>query len=96
VPDATGPHVPSVPCPFLALEQASQVPVQAVSQQTPSTQFPVAQSASAEQAAPWGFWPERMRLRTRTAPQGEVGSMRSYETITDWAGPAAIAGLCEA
>jgi hypothetical protein len=42
VPAATGPHTPSVPEPWNAAVQAWQAPVQAVLQQTPSTQKPLA------------------------------------------------------
>ena len=38
------PHVPSVPEPFFTAVQAWHVPTQAVLQQTPSTQKPLAQS----------------------------------------------------
>src|SRR6185437_11028348 len=49
-PAATAPHTPSAPCPFLAAVHASQAPVQAWLQQTPSAQVsPLAQSDVAEQ-----------------------------------------------
>jgi hypothetical protein len=47
VPAAIGPHVPSLPWPFRAAVQAWQVPVQAVSQHTPSAQLPLVQSLPA-------------------------------------------------
>jgi hypothetical protein len=50
---AIGPHVPFVPEPFLAVEHAWQVPLQALLQQTPSTQFPLVHSALIEHAAPF-------------------------------------------
>jgi hypothetical protein len=46
-----GRHRPSLD-PVFAAEQAWQVPVQALSQQTPSTQLPVGHATPAEQAAP--------------------------------------------
>lgn len=45
-----GLHVPSAPCPFFAAVHAIHVPVHALSQQTPSTQNPLAHSAPVEQA----------------------------------------------
>jgi hypothetical protein len=39
----------------LAFEQAAQLLAQADSQQTPSTQLPLAQSPAAAQTAPWPF-----------------------------------------
>jgi hypothetical protein len=50
VPLAMGPHVPSVPAPFFAAVQASQVPEHALSQQMPSTQKPLVQSVAVAQA----------------------------------------------
>jgi hypothetical protein len=44
VPSASDPQAPSAPEPFRTVVQAWQVPAQAVSQQTPSTQLPVAQT----------------------------------------------------
>jgi hypothetical protein len=52
VPAMTGPHAPSAPAPFRAAEQAWQRPVQAVLQQTSSTQKPVAQSLPSVQGPP--------------------------------------------
>jgi hypothetical protein len=45
VPVATLPHTPFCPCPFAAALHAEQIPVQAVLQQTPSAQKPVAHSS---------------------------------------------------
>jgi len=55
VPITMAPQVPSARL-VLACEQAMQVPAQAMSQQTPSTQFPLTQSVATEQAEPicWG------------------------------------------
>jgi hypothetical protein len=54
----SGVQVPSVGAPA-AMEQASQgAPAQAVAQQTPSTQKPLAQSVGAVQGSP-GVWPIR-------------------------------------
>jgi hypothetical protein len=50
-PDKAGAQVP-FGCAVSDCEQASQEPVHAVSQHTPSTQNPEAQSAFREQAAP--------------------------------------------
>ena len=47
-----GPHVPFVPPPFFVAEQALQVPTQAESQQTPSTQNALAHSCAPMHAAP--------------------------------------------
>jgi hypothetical protein len=56
VPAATGLHKPFVLLVF-ALEQAMQSPVQALSQQKPSTQWPLAHSASdPPHVAPWDFF----------------------------------------
>jgi hypothetical protein len=49
VPAAMKPQVPSTPEPFAAAEQAWQVAVQAVLQQTPSAQKPEPQSADSVQ-----------------------------------------------
>jgi len=49
VPDTAGAHCPTVPTP----SQVMQVPVQAVSQQTPSTQKPLWQSPVPPQAVPF-------------------------------------------
>lgn len=49
-----GPHVPLVPWPFLAAEQALHTPEQAVSQQKPSTQFIDAHCDPAVQVLPLG------------------------------------------
>jgi hypothetical protein len=48
----TGPQAPSIPCPFTVVEQAWQSPVQAVLQQTPSTQKVLKQFALIEQMVP--------------------------------------------
>jgi len=40
-PFETSPQTPSEPVPFMKALHARQIPVQAVSQQTPSTQFPL-------------------------------------------------------
>ena len=50
-----GPHTPSAPLPFLAAEQAMHPSVHASSQQTPSTQLPLAHSFFRVQAAPSSF-----------------------------------------
>jgi len=52
VPAAMGPHVPSVPAPFLAALHAWQSPVQALEQHTPSTQRALAHWSAAVQVAP--------------------------------------------
>lgn len=53
VPALMAPHTPLVPPePCLAAEQAWQVPLQAVLQQKPSTQNPLAQSADTLQTLP--------------------------------------------
>src|SRR5262245_33333864 len=52
VPAGTGEQVPNLP----AMLQAWQAPVQAVSQQTPSTQMPLAHSPGAVQSAPIDFF----------------------------------------
>src|SRR6185437_12180696 len=52
VPAAMVPQVPSAPPPFLAAVHAWQVPVQAVSQQTPSAQKALWHSSAFAQAAP--------------------------------------------
>jgi hypothetical protein len=51
VPPMIGPQTPSAWA-VLAFEQAAQLPLQAVLQQTPSTQEPVVHSPLPEQAAP--------------------------------------------
>jgi hypothetical protein len=53
VPPATGAQVPRLP----ATSQASQAPVQAVAQHTPSTQRPPRHSASTPHAVPFAFCP---------------------------------------
>jgi hypothetical protein len=45
-------QTPSLPAPFLALLHATQVPVQAVLQQTLSTQLPLVHWFAVAQAAP--------------------------------------------
>lgn len=52
IPDAMGSQRPSAPCPFFAALQATQVPVQAVLQQTPSRQKFEAHVADDEHALP--------------------------------------------
>jgi hypothetical protein len=52
LPSAIGPQVPSAPDPFLVAVQARQSSVHALSQQTPSTQWALAQSTSALQGSP--------------------------------------------
>jgi hypothetical protein len=52
VPAVMAPQVPSAPLPFFAAVHAWQRPVQAVLQQTPSTQEPDWHCAAVEQAAP--------------------------------------------
>ena len=52
VPAAADEHVPTLP----TAPQVWQVPVQAVLQQTPSTQKPLAQSPLAAQAVPFASW----------------------------------------
>jgi hypothetical protein len=54
-PALIAPQVPSAPCPFLTAEQARQVPVQALLQQTPSTQLPLAHWLPAPHAPPFPF-----------------------------------------
>ncbi len=51
-PAAIGPHTPSSPLPFLAWVHATQVPLQDVSQQTPSTQAPAPQLVVEVHGAP--------------------------------------------
>jgi hypothetical protein len=46
------PHSPSAPAPFLKEVHATQVPLQALSQQTPSTQTPVLHCEAEVQEAP--------------------------------------------
>jgi hypothetical protein len=54
---AMGPQDPSVPLPFFAALHAKQVVVQALLQQTPSTQYPETQSEAPVQATPLRvFW----------------------------------------
>src|SRR5205807_348850 len=52
-PDGTSEQAPSDPVTL----QLRQVPLQALSQQTPSTQKPLPQSVSSVQTAPFGFLP---------------------------------------
>lgn len=52
VPTATGSQAPSAPAPFSAAVHATHVPVQAVSQQTPSAQLPLWHSLAAPHASP--------------------------------------------
>lgn len=51
-----GPQSPSIPPPFFAAEHAWHAPVQALLQQTPSTQLPVVHSLPAVQVAPLVFF----------------------------------------
>jgi len=55
-----GPQVPSRPLPFFAAVHASQVPPQAVLQQTPSTQLLLAHSLAAVQVVPLVFLVRQM------------------------------------
>lgn len=54
VPASTSPHTPSAPEPFNAAVHAWHTPKQAVSQQTPSTHAPLAQSPAALHGSPSG------------------------------------------
>ena len=47
--------MPSIPAPCFAEVQAMQRPLQAVSQQTPSTQLPLTHSVAAAQVRPSSF-----------------------------------------
>jgi hypothetical protein len=49
------PHVPSAPAPFLPAEHAWHKPVQALLQQTPSTQLPLTHSLLPKHEAPSPF-----------------------------------------
>ena len=53
---AMGPQDPSLPFPFFAALHAKHVVVQALLQQTPSTQYPEAQSDAPVQATPLGVF----------------------------------------
>jgi hypothetical protein len=53
---ATNPHVPSPPEPFLTAEHAWHEPVQALLQQTPSTQLPLTHSLLPRHEAPSPFF----------------------------------------
>ena len=63
-------HCPSLP----AIAHERQVPAHAVAQQTPVTQKPEAQSASAAQVAPGGFGPQLPF--THAAPHTPAPSQR--------------------
>jgi hypothetical protein len=67
-PAATGPQTPSAPEPFFVVEHATQLDVQAVSQQTPSTQKPETHSADPVQAAPFPIGAKSSALATADAP----------------------------
>ena len=62
-PAEMNPQAPSRPAPFLAVVQAWHVPVHAVSQQTPSAQWPLAQSVSTLQPRPLAFTPHEPLLQ---------------------------------
>src|SRR5690242_17995940 len=53
VPDTTLPHTPSAPAPFFALLHAWQVPLHALSQHTPSTQWPLVHWAPSPPVHDW-------------------------------------------
>ena len=75
VPFAMFPHVPSEPLPFFAAEHARQVPVQAVLQQTPSTQFPLAQFDPRMHAVPSGLTHAPEPLQTAEPEHSLSGSV---------------------
>jgi hypothetical protein len=58
VPALMLPHVPSAPLPFFVAEHAWHAPLQALSQQTLSTQLPLWHWDAEEQVAPlaWSGW----------------------------------------
>ena len=68
-----GPQMPSPPTPFLACEQAWQVPVQIELQQTPSAQNPLAQSVPEAQVS------ARLPLSTQVLFRQWAVSMQSKE-----------------
>lgn len=51
-PATMGPHTPSLPWPFFAVVHGSQTAPQSASQQTPSAQNPLTQSAASAQLCP--------------------------------------------
>jgi hypothetical protein len=63
-PLATVVQVPLAEAPS-AVEQASQPPAQALSQQKPSTQLPVAHWLLAVQAVPWDFFAEQSMVASQ-------------------------------
>lgn len=80
LPALMGPQTPFVPCPLIAAEQATQLPEQAVSQQTPSAQNALRQSLLREQASP------ASSLQT-PAPLQEPGVHSASGSEPDWMGP---------
>jgi hypothetical protein len=64
-PAGTSTQVPAVP----VIEQDRQLPVQAVRQQAPCSQKPLAHSAVVAQVAPFGFFPQLPPVQTLGATQ---------------------------
>src|SRR5262245_19830400 len=74
VPILIGPHAPSMPAPFLIAVHASQVPVHARSQQTPSTQMLLVHSWLDPHMAPSAFF-ARQSMPLQYAVEAHVASL---------------------
>jgi len=72
---ATNAQVPSAPLPFFAALHASQSPVQALSQQTESTQLPLAHSVPDTHAEPFGWRSTQAPTLHHLAPHSASGSV---------------------
>jgi hypothetical protein len=73
VPDTAGAHSPTVPTPL----QVMHVPVQALWQQTPSTQKPLWQSPVAAHSVPFAF------CATQTPPEQKLPVVQSVFEVHD-------------
>jgi hypothetical protein len=74
-PARIAPQTPSFPCPFFAAVHASHVPLQALSQQTPSAQNPEAQSVPVRQTLPLA---QRVAQVAALPPQSTPVSVPSF------------------
>lgn len=86
VPGVMNPHVPLVPLPFLAAVHAEHVPEQALSQQTPSAQTLLKQSAGlAGHVAPFSYWQAPAPSQDTSAPeQMPAGKLSSVPRSKLW------------
>jgi hypothetical protein len=78
-PITIAPQTPFAPFPFFAAEQAWHVPLQAVSQQTPSVQNPEAQSVPVTQAFPFAH---RVAQVAALPPQSTAVSVPSLVALS--------------